>query len=63
MDSQYMKFDGKSRFLARLCNKSYGNKSHRQRVELERERDNNRDIRIAMHSNSATQFLRYSEIE
>lgn len=39
MSSEYVKFNGKSRFLAKLCNKSHGIKSHKQRIESDRERE------------------------
>lgn len=47
----------------RISGKSYGIVSHKQRTVQERETENNRDIRIAVRSNSATEFLRTAENE
>lgn len=63
MASEYLKWEGKSRYLAKLCNKSYGTKNHKQRIESDREKDNDRDIRIATRGQSASQFLRDTETQ
>jgi hypothetical protein len=47
--------------LLKFTGKSYGSKTHEQNIESERQKENNRDIRIATNSNSATEFLRISE--
>lgn len=47
----------------RISGKSYGIISHKQRTAQERETENNRKIRTAMNSKSATEFLRTSENE
>jgi hypothetical protein len=46
----YIVTTGKGRFLAKLCNKTYGIKSRKQRIESDRERDSVRDSGTRIHS-------------
>lgn len=63
----YFQFENRSRnehrFLVRLSNKTFGIKSHQQRINSDRDKEIERDIRIATSSNSASEFLKQSEIE
>jgi hypothetical protein len=45
MAREYERFEGRSCFLVRLSNKTYGIKSHKQRIEQDRERDTRQDER------------------
>ncbi len=62
MATEYVRFDGKSKFLVKIS-RSVGFKTRRQRVELDRLRDAERDLRKIIHSDSASQFLRDQETE
>jgi len=48
---EHVMYHGKSRFLARLCNKTYGIRSRRQRIETDRETESlgERNIRVSTY--------------
>jgi hypothetical protein len=57
----YLQFENRSRnehrFLVKLCNKSYGIKSRKQRIESDREKDSTRETHIRIHSFESMQVV------
>ena len=57
MGSGYIVTHGKGSFLARLCNKTYGIKSRKQRIQSDREKDSSRDANVRIHSIESSQIV------
>lgn len=51
----YIVTHGKGNFLAKLCNKTYGIRSRKQRIESDRERDSAHDSYVRIQSVQSSQ--------